>query len=385
MDTPAGDPETTLLILQSTPYCNIDCRYCYLPDRDARDRMSMDTLRAAIRAVENAGLNRGQLTACWHAGEPLALPVEYYRDAFAVVRQEQRAAPIGISIQTNGIAITDAYCQLFCDYDVNVGVSLDGPEELHDSRRVTRTGAGTHALTVRGLQRLQAYGRQPHVLAVVTADTVARPAHEFYRFFRELGVTKICLNFEEIEGINRRSSMSSAERALRAWIADLYDLALADPTCWIRELAEAMTAAQSGRPGRNSLTRPFAIVSVDWRGRFSTFSPELLTVKDPTWGDFLFGDVHDGPVTATLRSPKLQAVKAAIEAGNQTCRETCPYFDGCLGGTPSNKLAEHGTFEATETLSCRTRVKILHDVLFAKWEDELAAGTFSTLHGGRGI
>ncbi len=74
---------TRLLILQPTPFCNIDCGYCYLPGRSDRHRMPFEIVEASIRFVFQHALAAPDFTVVWHAGEPLVLPVAWYRQAFA--------------------------------------------------------------------------------------------------------------------------------------------------------------------------------------------------------------------------------------------------------------------------------------------------------------
>src|SRR5262245_43455592 len=85
-------PGVDLLILQPTPFCNIDCDYCYLPDRQKTARMPMEVVGAAVDQVHRSGLVRHDYTVVWHAGEPLTVGVPYYEQAFAVVRERHRGA-----------------------------------------------------------------------------------------------------------------------------------------------------------------------------------------------------------------------------------------------------------------------------------------------------
>src|SRR4051812_21728482 len=71
-----------LLVIQPTPFCNIDCSYCYLPHRTDRRRMSSGTMRHVVQDVFASGLVAHELRIAWHAGEPLVLPPSYYTDAF---------------------------------------------------------------------------------------------------------------------------------------------------------------------------------------------------------------------------------------------------------------------------------------------------------------
>src|ERR1700741_4285096 len=80
-------PWISLLVLQPSPFCNINCDYCYLPNRTSTKRMSMEVIAATIKRVFDADLVFGPLAIVWHAGEPLALPIAYYERAFQKVRE----------------------------------------------------------------------------------------------------------------------------------------------------------------------------------------------------------------------------------------------------------------------------------------------------------
>ena len=100
------------------------------------------------------------------------------------------------------------------------------------------------------------------------------------------------------------------------------------------------------------------MVNVDCYGDFSTFSPELLGQPTEKYGTFNFGNViKHGLFDATV-NPAFQKVLEDIEAGNKKCAETCPYWKGCGGASPSNKYYENGTFDSTETSNCRSTVQI---------------------------
>jgi uncharacterized protein len=360
---PESDLETTLLILQATPYCNLSCSYCYLPDRTGRNRMELATVRAALCSLEASGLNRGRVDVAWHSGEPLSLPVAYYEEVFGLVRAMQPPErPYRLGLQTNGIGVNDRFCELFCKFDVKVGLSLDGPAKLHDARRRTLTGGPSHYLTLRGLERLQRWGLRPGVIAVVTRDTLSDP-EGFIDFFADLGVQNLNLCFEEVDGANPTSSLRDVElKVLVDWIDAVYRRVAQKPGLRVREFSAALKRL-GGLQGHDQLSQPLAAVSVDWRGRFSTFSPELLGTHHPIYGDFSFGSVFEGPMIQALQSSKLQRVLDDIQKGRAACREECSYFEQCGGGVPSNKLAENGRFDSTVTFDCQVRVQAVNDVV----------------------
>jgi uncharacterized protein len=83
-------PWISLLVLQPSPFCNINCDYCYLPNRSSKKRMPLGIVGATIEKVFEADLVLGPLTVIWHAGEPLAVPISYYEQAFDEIRRQER-------------------------------------------------------------------------------------------------------------------------------------------------------------------------------------------------------------------------------------------------------------------------------------------------------
>ena len=214
---PPGNPEgygpLELLVIQPTPYCNLDCDYCYLPSRSDRRRLAMEHLDAALDRVLESPYVAGDFTLLWHAGEPLTMPIAFYDEATARIeaalrRHPERQLRIHQSVQTNAMVINDAWCDCFERNGIHVGVSLDGPAFLHDVHRRTRTGRPSHAAVMRGIDWLQRRGVPFNVIAVLSAAGLDH-ADALYDFFAEEGITEVGFNMEETEGENARSSLDS--------------------------------------------------------------------------------------------------------------------------------------------------------------------------------
>jgi uncharacterized protein len=369
---------TRLLILQSTPFCNIDCEYCYLPGRDDRHRMSFDIVEAAVRFVAGNKLAAPDFTVVWHSGEPLVLPIDWYRQAFAAVaRAAPGSAGIPHSIQTNGMLINDEWCQFFLENAVRVGVSLDGPAWLHDLRRRTRSGKGTHDRVMRGVNALRRNGVPFHVICVIGARSLSA-VDELMDFFIDQGIRDVGFNVEEIEGVHRHSTLQEVDidTRFRSFFARLLDRALdAVPPLAIREAEEFLATLRHpsfGHLTRNSQNEPFGFISVSSRGGLYTFSPELGGVTDPRYGEMSIGQLPGADLQEILSGAVFRRMWDDIEAGTQTCRNSCAYFDLCLGGAPVNKLAELGTFAGSETLHCRLSHKAIADTVLLKLEADLS-------------
>ena len=139
-------PRIGHVVMQTTPFCNIDCKYCYLPNRRDTSRMQPDLVRRLASRVADYQDGSEPLKWYWHAGEPLTVGLDHFRachDAVALGAQSL-ANTFGYHVQTNGILIDDAWAQFFENYRYSIGVSLDGPRDIHDANRVTRNGVGTY-------------------------------------------------------------------------------------------------------------------------------------------------------------------------------------------------------------------------------------------------
>lgn len=348
---------TRLLVLQATTFCNIDCEYCYLPNRNQRRKMSHDTVAAAVSWVFREGLAARDLTLVWHAGEPLTLPPAWYRKAFDVATGALPAgATLRYCLQTNAMLINEAWCDVFEDYDVQVGVSIDGPAALHDARRKTRAGSGTFAGVSRGIGFLRRRKIPFHAICVVTEASLDQP-EALVDFFAEQGILELGLNIEEIEGVNTRSTLDTVDgrERFRAFFERLMDRA-AVAGLNLREVRN-IVAALPRRPEAlwpgNDQNTPFAIVTVTCDGEIHTFSPELAGLSHPRLGSMALGNVAVTSLDWVLASPRFQALWTEVAAGVAACRKECAYFSLCRGGAPSNKLAERDTFATTETMACR--------------------------------
>src|SRR5437588_7446046 len=108
-------------------------------------------------------------------------------------------------MQTNGTLINDEWCEFIKGCQIEIGVSLDGPKDLHDHNRKTRSLNGTFDRVVRGLSLLRNHDIPFHVISVLTRRSLADPT-AIFEFFESLGIRRVHFNIEEIEGIHSQSS-----------------------------------------------------------------------------------------------------------------------------------------------------------------------------------
>jgi uncharacterized protein len=352
-------PRIELLVIQPTPFCNIDCRYCYLPNRNSKAVVTLETLSNLFSQVFASGWAHDGLSVIWHAGEPMVLPIGFYRSAFRMI-DALRPAGVGIthSFQTNGTLIDEPWCRFFAEEHINLGVSIDGPKRLHDRNRLTRSGRGTFDKTIAGIRLLRRHDVPFHVISVLSMDSMLAP-HEMFNFYVDEGIQHVCFNVEESEGdyVSQSFADRDVETAYYRFLSEFWLLLGKAPStiAFVREIEHALQQVirPKDAPFTNQLVEPFAITSMDWAGNISTFSPELLGMRNKEYEDFLLGNInHDKLVDLPERANFLKMLND-IETGIAMCRASCEYFSVCGGGEPVNKLAENGTFASTETTYCR--------------------------------
>ena len=139
--------------------CNMDCEYCYYLEKSGlyqerkQKRMSDETLERFTQAyIECQTSPFVQFT--WHGGESLLRGLDFYRKALKFQRQYGQGREIQNCIQTNGLLLNDEWCRFFKDNDFLVGISIDGPEAMHDRYRKDCGGRGTFTRVMRGIERL---------------------------------------------------------------------------------------------------------------------------------------------------------------------------------------------------------------------------------------
>ena len=174
------------------PACNLNCEYCFYLEKkalfgsDDNFRMNNEVLRSFI-----AGYILCQPTPIvefvWQGGEPTLLGVDFFRRVVDLQREYAGEKTIKNALQTNGTLLTDEWCAFLREHNFMVGISLDGPEDIHDRYRRDRAGMGSFARVMRGVQLLQRHGVEYNVLASVARETTSSPL-DVYRFLRDSGV-----------------------------------------------------------------------------------------------------------------------------------------------------------------------------------------------------
>jgi uncharacterized protein len=174
--------------------CNLRCSYCYYLDKKdlypGKNRFIMDEDLLERYIIQQIEATTEQVVMfSWHGGEPTMAGLDFFRKA---VRLQKKHLPAGKElingIQTNGTLLDDEWCSFFVDEGFIIGISIDGPEELHNNYRFFPGGKLSFKKALRGYELLRKHGVTTEILCVVNAINVARPL-AVYNFFKQLGAS----------------------------------------------------------------------------------------------------------------------------------------------------------------------------------------------------
>ena len=320
----------SLLIKPTSADCNLRCEYCFyighLENGNKKPRMTVETLKIMIKSYMSTDQNK-QYTFGWQGGEPTLMGLDFFNK---VVEFQQKYAPPGSSIsnglQTNATMITEEFAKFFGEYKFLLGVSLDGPAYLHDYYRKTIGQKPTHALVMRGIERLKQYGVEFNILTLINNQTVKR-AKEIYQYLcnNEFLFHQYipCVEFN-IDGSLKPFSITGEEWGI--FLSDLFDE-------WVKKDAKKVSIRLF-----DSIMQ--YLISGDYNVCYMQDNCVQYFVVEYDGGvypcDFfvkenlLLGNVKTDSWEVLLKSKEYQDFGSQKANWNKEC-ELCPYLSLCHG------------------------------------------------------
>lgn len=185
----SAPPAYHVLAKPTGAICNLDCQYCFFLSKESlypgsRFRMSDELLESYIRQLI-ASHRTPEISIAWQGGEPTLMGLEFYRRAVEIEKRHQRpGTTIQNTMQTNGTLLTDEWCAFFRDHHFLIGLSLDGPREMHDAYRTDKGGHPTFDKVLRAARLLRRHQVDYNILTTVNAANAGHPL-DVYRFLRD--------------------------------------------------------------------------------------------------------------------------------------------------------------------------------------------------------
>lgn len=339
----SGIPITFHLLAKPTgARCNLECKYCFYRSKsdlypESRFRMSNEVLETYTRQLIEIQMI-GDVTFSWQGGEPTLMGLDFFKNA--VEMQERYRKPgmtVNNTIQTNGVLLDDEWCSFLAEHNFLVGISIDGPAELHDANRLDAAGHGSHRKVMRGLRLLQKHGVEVNALTTVNSANGDHPI-EVYEFLRD----EAELQFIQLIPIVERNPRKKGSVMKGSITPDEWgDFLIAVFDEWVRtdvgmtyvQMFDEALAHWVGMPPAMCIFSPTCGAAPILEHNGDVYSCDHFV--DPS---HLLGNIMESEMIDILSSDK------QVEFGREKqvrlpkqCRD-CEVLFACHGGCPKNRL-----------------------------------------------
>jgi len=363
---PFGSP-LYVMVKPVGAFCNLACSYCYYleksvlyPQNEGRT-MSDELLEMFVRQYIESQTQQ-EVLFTWHGGEPLLRPIAFYQRAMELQRRYATGRQIDNCLQTNGTLLTDEWCEFFCENNFLIGISIDGPQELHDAYRRNRQGQPSWKEVMRGIRLLQRYGVEWNAMATVNSHNVVDPV-AFYRFFKELGCKYLQFTpvverrVERADGLQLASGMTEGGELLSFSVApdqwgnflcQIYDE-------WVRcdvgevfvQLFDATLANWAGvTPGICSLS------SLCGHAAVMEYNGDVYPCDHFVYPEYLLGNIRQQTLTEMMYGDRQKAFGLRKrQLLPRECRE-CRFLFACHGECPKNRFVSDCYGEPRKNYLC---------------------------------
>ena len=344
-------PAFHLLAKPTGAVCNLDCKYCfYLPKEKlypgSRFRMAEELLETYIRQLIESH-QTPEVTVAWQGGEPTLMGLDFFRRSVEYAEKyKKQGQRIAYTMQTNGTILDDDWCAFFKEHGFLIGLSVDGPKEMHDAYRVSKGGHGSLDRLMRGWRLLRKHGVDFNILCAVHAANADQP-REVYRFFRDELEAAFIQFIPIVERINPDGSTLVQEGNTvtdRSVKAEQYGR-------FLIEVFEEWVRRDVGRV----YVQMFDVALANWVGAppgvcvFSETCGQALALEHT--GDlyscdhfvepkYLLGNIKQTHMIELIASDQqLRFGQDKLDTLPRYCRE-CEVRSACHGGCPKNRFIE---------------------------------------------
>jgi uncharacterized protein len=322
--------------------CNLDCHYCYYLQKELLYQgtesfhMPGDLLEEYI--VQQIEISpEPVINFFWHGGEPTLLGLDYFRQIVELQRKHQRQdRRITNSIQTNGVLLNEEWCRFFAAESFAVGLSLDGPQALHDRYRVTKSQKPTHKQVMQGYRLLRQHKIPVDILCVVHAQNVQYPL-QVYRFFKEIKAQY--LSFIPLVELQPSAESRVSPRTMLAEAFGIFLCTIFDE--WVRQdigriLVQIFEEAARPAYGQDHSLCIFRTTCGDVP--VLEHNGDLYSCDHFVTPEHRLGNIRETPLLALLESPVQRAFgQAKLDKLPRYCRE-CEVRTMCNGGCPKDRI-----------------------------------------------
>ena len=343
-----GPAAFNVMLKPAGSLCNLGCAYCYYLDKadiygGREPRMSEAMLETVIREYIAAN-DVPEVTFNWHGGEPLVLGLDFYRKAMDLEKKYSDGKTVFNTLQTNGTLLTPEWADFLRDNRFLVGISIDGPRDIHDKYRKDKGGAPTFDKVLRGVALLRDHGVEFNTMSTVNKVSEGRGL-EVYRFLQSIG-SRYMQFMPVVEHVKGRRIVSPATEGAKLAPWSVSSLGFGKFMCeifdyWVRNdvgrtfvgLFDATLANGCGvRPGTCAYDRTCGGNAV------IEHNGDLYPCDHFVYPEYRLGNICETPIRTMMESPR--QVKFGIDKRNSLPAKCfrCKYLHLCNGECPKHRF-----------------------------------------------
>ncbi len=363
---PPKGPEPVRFCMMAKPIgpaCNLRCEYCFYLEKEALldrgdHRMSEEVLEAYVRKYIESQPGRGPVAFHWQGGEPTLIGLDFYRMAVELQQRYANGRRFRNTIQTNGMLLDDEWGRFLAKGKWMVGLSLDGPKEIHDAHRLDARGAGSFDAVMHGLDVLGRHRVEYNVLASVTPSSTARPL-EVYNFLKQAGVKfvqfmpiverlpddaakelglQLAVGVRSGEAVQtvRMTPWSVEPEAYGEFLCQIFDE-------WVRSDVGSFTVMNFEWALANYMGRPAGVCQ--WmpkcgRSPIIEYNGDVYACDHYMYPEYRLGNVLTDDLQEMMQSDKhCRFGDAKLDALPEYCRK-CPVGPACWGECPKRRFCQ---------------------------------------------
>lgn len=396
-----------LLAKPTGAICNLDCKYCFFLSKEMlypgdRFRMADEMLETYIRQLLDTPLP--EINVAWQGGEPTLMGLDFFKRSVEYAEKYRKPGQsILHTMQTNGTLLNDEWCRFFKKHNFLIGLSVDGPKEMHDAYRVNKGGGGSFDQVMHGREALRRHQVEVNILCTIHAANAGHPL-EVYRFFRdELGV-----NYIQFIPVVERTTEEFLPLANLGWgdrhgadrpLYTQHGALVTERSVGAEQFGHFLTAIFDEWVRRDVgkvFVQTFDVALGSWLGQHNLciFSPtcgnavtlehngDLYSCDHYVEPEYRLGNIGETPMVELVASEKQRAFgEHKLSSLPKYCRD-CNVLFACYGECPRNRFIRTPDGERGLNYLCAgyklffnhidPTMKIMADLLrHGRWADEV--------------
>ncbi|MDG5798892.1 anaerobic sulfatase maturase [Marinilabiliaceae bacterium ANBcel2] len=337
-------PLNSVLIKPAGPDCNLNCSYCFylekaeLFNKEKVHRMSDEVLEETIRqSMQQSG---DSISLTWQGGEPTLMGLDFYKKAIKLEQKYGKRKTVGNGLQTNGVLIDEEWAEFLAQYNFLVGLSIDGPQHIHDYYRLTQNNKPSWEIVKKSAKLLINKGVAVNAMCCVTSYS-AKYANEIYSFYKENGFE--WMQFIPIVETDKDNPSKAAEFSVTAeqfgkFMIEIFDLWLNDfkdgkPTTNVRFI-DTVFHTYVGLPAPECTMNKECGVYPTVEHNGEVYSCDFFV--ETKWK---LGNIKHNKLIDMLNSKKQNQFGLLKSKIPRKCR-TCSWYKHCFAGCTKDRIKD---------------------------------------------